>query len=294
MQLHGWNRYSKIRKSRGVSRFLWPLAAHCWVHSLMPFGVLEYNHPIKKVLWGSSEKFAALTTAWWVPELFALAAFLIGWLYILLDNILLEEKTRPLLKDVLIGISLFTFQYWLSGIMFYSEVSRAYILALMSLVATIGFFALDGTMAGFLTSSATAIGGPAIEVVLLWLSSHGWDSGYHYNDTGETGYLPLWACAVYFLGGPANGNLARFFWNLLTEEQVAKKAEPCPVCNDTRRVLCPNCDGVGAYEAMGGTTVNCTSCNGRGFVICRACFDQYDEDPYDIAAIREVVSKMPD
>ena len=36
------------------------------------FGVLEYNHPIKKVLWGS-EKFAALTTAWWVPDLFALA-----------------------------------------------------------------------------------------------------------------------------------------------------------------------------------------------------------------------------
>lgn len=37
------------------------------------FGVLEYNHPVKKVLWGSSEQFAVLTTAWWVPELFAVA-----------------------------------------------------------------------------------------------------------------------------------------------------------------------------------------------------------------------------
>lgn len=93
----------------------------------------------------------------------------------------------------------------------------------------------------------------------------------------------------------ANSNLARWFWNLLTEtEKKDDNPEPCQVCGGTRRVPCPNCDGVGRYVAMGGTTVDCTSCNGRGFVICRTCFDQYDEDPYDIEAIRELMSRMPD
>lgn len=164
----------------------------------------------------------------------------------------------------------------------------------MAISATAGFFVFDATISGFLTSSATAIGGPAIEVVLLWMSSHGWDSGYHYSDTGETGYLPLWACAVYYLGGPANGNLARWIWNSLTENEMENKPNPCPVCNDTRRVMCPNCDGLGTYTAIGGMDVGCTSCNGRGYVICRNCFAQYDEDPYDIEAIREVMSRMPD
>ena len=164
----------------------------------------------------------------------------------------------------------------------------------MAFIANIGFFAFDATKAGFLTSIATAIGGPVIEVVLLWSSTHGWDSGYHYNDTGETGYLPLWACAVYYLGGPANGNLALWIWNILSQEDKVNKQDPCPVCYDTRRVSCPNCDGVGKYTAIGGIDVDCTSCNGRGFVICRNCFDQYDDDPYDIAAIREVISRMPD
>jgi len=164
----------------------------------------------------------------------------------------------------------------------------------MGLVAGVGFFAFDATVAGFLTSSATAIGGPIIEIALLWISSHGWESGYHYNDTGETGYLPLWTCAVYYLGGPANGNLARWIWNSLSQKKVEREADPCLVCNDTRRVSCPNCDGVGKYLAMGEVFVDCTCCNGRGFVICRNCFDQYDEDPYDIETIREVVSRMPD
>lgn len=263
------------------------------------FGVLKYDEPISAALWGT-DAFPALTTAWWVPELFGLAGFLIGWLYILLDVILKspDQAKSPSPPKILVGISIFTLQYWLTGIMFQSQLDRITILNIMSVVAAAGFLVFDGTMAGFITSAATALGGPLIEVGLLSLSLNGiMTGGYHYNDPGETGFFPLWIAPVYFLGGPAVGNLARGFWNALSTSSGVPKKEnqvPCAVCNGTRRVPCPNCDGIGSYVATGGRAVKCTSCRGRGFVMCRACFDRYDEDPYDIDTIRDVMSRMPD
>ena len=281
------------------------------------FGVLRYNEPISLVLWGTPE-FPALTTAWWVPELFGVAGFLIGWLYILLDpaavpedendgsrSFLSTSKYFPSPPKILLGISLFTFQYWWSGILVQEHVDRTTILNLMSVVAAVGFWLLDGTRAGLITSAMTAIGGPLMEVALISCTIQGiLPGGYHYTDLGETGFFPLWIVPVYFLGGPANGNLARGFWNVLSGvssstnnddcTSAATNEEPCSVCLDTRQVPCPNCDGVGAYVATGRRTTTCTSCRGRGCVICRACFNRYDEDPYDIDAIREKMSRMPD
>jgi hypothetical protein len=260
------------------------------------FGVLQYDKPISAILWGN-EMFPVLTTTWWVPELFGLAGFLIGWLYIIFDNALDTPADRidPTPSKVFLGISLFTMQYWLSGILFDYEVDRSVILNIMSIVAALGFVVFDNTATGFIASTATGIGGPLIEVGLIWSATHGYlgSGGYHYNDLGETGFFPLWILPVYFFGGPANGNLARCFWNLLTEGKELE-LPPCNECNDTRRVPCPNCDGVGTYVAMGGKTISCTSCNGRGFVICRDCFDQYGKDPYDIDTIREMMRRMPD
>jgi hypothetical protein len=151
----------------------------------------------------------ALVTAWWVPELFGLAGWLIGWLYISLDAITgtpkdLKEPSPP---KILLGISLFTLQYWLSGVLFAAGVlDRTGILNAMSLYAAIAFILLDGSLAGFLTSAATGIGGPLIEAGLLSLSKSGlMPGGYHYTDLGETGFFPLWIIPVYFLGGPAVG-----------------------------------------------------------------------------------------
>lgn len=283
------------------------------------FGVLQYDQPLTAALWGSVEHPALITTVW-VPELFGLAGFLIGWLYILLDNAGLEDTqninsssnkaasttataTAPSPPKMFMGISYFTFQYWLSGVLYHNGVDRSTILQIESLLAAAGFLALDQSFAGFLTSTATALGGPLIEAGLLSMSRDGnmFGFGYHYSDLGETGFFPLWILPVYFLGGPAVGNLARGIWQALGEElPVAEtKDEPieppgCPVCQDTRRVPCPNCDGIGKYVVMGGRSIVCTSCRGRGFVICRACFDHYGEDPSDIGAIRELVSRMPD
>ena len=57
----------------------------------------------------------------------------------------------------------------------------------------------------------------------------------------------------------------------------------CEFCGDTRAVVCPNCDGVGGYTAMGGVDVACKACRGTGRVVCRDCFTG---DGYDIEGIR--------
>lgn len=272
------------------------------------FGVLQYKQPIGAVLWGSTQ-YPALTTSWWVPPLFGVAGFIIGWLYVVVDTALVSEahllvSKQPSPPRILVAISLFTLQYWLSGVLYQSGVDRTIILNVMSVVAAAGFVTLDATLAGFVTSTATAVSGPLIEAGLLALSKMDnlFAAGYRYTDQGETGFFPLWILPVYFLGGPAVGLLARGIWNTLgdarQEERETKsqtKSLPgCNVCQDTRRVLCPNCDGIGTYVAMGGSTVKCTSCRGRGFVICRNCFSYYDENPEDIEAIRDLMSGMPD
>ncbi|GAX11989.1 hypothetical protein FisN_8Lh083 [Fistulifera solaris] len=266
------------------------------------FGVLHYEHPITAALWSSAEEHPALITAWWVPELFGLAGFLIGWLYIALDAGLSPSSIRPSVPKILGGISLFTFQYWFSGVLVAMGVDRVTILNIMSTMAAMGFVALDGTLAGLVTSTATALGGPLIEICLLSLSQAGMlgENGYAYTDLGETGFFPLWICPVYFLGGPANGNLARGLWNAISDrlgipaEVPSSTVVDCKVCRNTRTVPCPNCDGTGDYIAMGGRRISCTACRGRGFVICRDCFTTYGDDPYDIEAIREKMSRMPD
>lgn len=275
-------------------------------HSL--FGVLTYNTPIVLPILGSIGKGPDLltcVTSLWVPPLFGLAGFIIGWLYIILDTVTTDGtqgQLHPTPSKVLLGISYFTFQYWLSGILFSHGVDRSSILTIMSLLAAGGFYLLDGTTAGFVTSAATAIGGPLIEVGLISSLPESW--AYHYNDVGETGFFPLWIVPVYFLGGPANGNLARGFWNALGSEEETTIAKtfgellgkdqivPCSVCLGTRAVKCPNCDD-GTFVTYGERVV-CNACRGKGRVICRDCFSKYGDDPADIENIRRIMDRIPD
>ena len=110
-------------------------------------------------------------------------------------------------------------------------------------------------------------------------------------DSGESGFFPLQIVPVYFLGGPAVGNLTRCFWNLLSQSESGEKATPaCKVCNDSRALPCPNCDGEGYYVTY-GNQVPCPACKGRGLVICRACFGSYNGDPNDIQARRDTMAR---
>lgn len=302
-------------------------------HSL--FGVLSYETPLVFPILGSvvdgSPELLTCVTTYWVPPLFGLAGFIIGWLYIGLDAALVvgkenddvvddsnnpnaqqqQQQLHPTIPKVLVGISYFTFQYWLSGILFAHGVERTPILILMSSLAAGGFYALDGTLSGFITSAATAIGGPLIEVGLISSLSGSW--GYHYNDAGETGFFPLWIIPVYFLGGPANGNLARAFWNALGDDSdttttaksmiaydeegevptmPVRKRIACSDCQGTRAVQCPNCDD-GTYVTYGERVV-CKACRGKGMVICRSCFSSYGDDPNDIENIRRIMDQILD
>ena len=270
---------------------------------------------------GNGPELLTCVTTYWVPPLFGLAGFLIGWLYIWLDavffaqkqddaaiasdgNTTLNPRLHPSIPKVLIGISFFTFQYWLSGILFAHRFDRSFTLALMGMLAAGGFVALDGTLSGFVTSLATSIGGPLIELGLISFLPGSW--AYHYNDLGETGFFPLWIVPVYFLGGPANGNLARAFWNaldggsgdestrttMMTMAVGENHGIPCPMCEGTRAVPCPNCDD-GTYATYGQRVV-CKACRGKGRVICRSCFDKYGDDPNDIKNIRRIMDRIPD
>ncbi len=281
-------------------------------HSL--FGVLAYNTPLICPIIGTSTNTDALltcVTTYWVPPLFGVAGFLIGWLYILLDAIMeVEEigmsrsrsKPYPTIPKILIGVSYFTFQYWLSGLLFANHFDRTFILVIMSSLAAGGFYGLDRTLSGLVVSTATAISGPLIEIALISFLPESW--AYHYNDSGETGYFPLWIIPVYFLGGPANGNLARAIWNHLgenvnitemTDIQVTTPLltrSSCPICQGTRAVPCPNCDD-GAYITYGQKVI-CRACRGKGRVICRKCFSEYGDDPNDIESIRRIMDQIPD
>lgn len=89
------------------------------------------------------------------------------------------------------------------------------------------------------------------------------------------------------------------------EEEEAAAA--CESCHGSQMAHCPACDGRGRYEVvykipdlpampdgsrpLGRMEVGCSACHGRGTVICRACFAG---DPYDLAAIRELMARKPD
>jgi hypothetical protein len=103
-------------------------------------GVLQYDAPITLMLWGTDSQHPALVTTHWVPGLFGLAAFLIGWLYILFDAYFsktistttedsVHKSSIPSPPTILLGIALFTFQYWWSAVLYHAGVDRIMILS---------------------------------------------------------------------------------------------------------------------------------------------------------------------
>jgi len=168
------------------------------------FGVLEYHQPFNLEI-GES---IILKTALWVPPLFGVAGFLIGFLYLYFDDFFKTDpgRTMPNGPHVLYGISFFAAQYYLSGLLAHGGVGLVPLHSMLALLAVAGFAAFDGTKAGLLVSLATAVGGPAIEIGLV----NGFDM-YHYTAADFYG-IDSWIPWVYFLGGPAVGNLSRALW----------------------------------------------------------------------------------
>jgi hypothetical protein len=168
------------------------------------FGVLEYN-PIGKPIQLAYEGHVMLKTALWVPFLFGFAGFLMSAIVLSLDSALNtnEDVRSPSWPKVLYGISLFSGQYYLSGLLDNSLVDSAQIDVVLKSIAVIGFLLLDRSRAGFALAAATAIGGPLAEIFLINVPNL-----YSYVHPDIFG-IPIWIGWVYFLGAPAVGNLAR-------------------------------------------------------------------------------------
>lgn len=186
------------------------------------FGVLRYHDPAPfAVMLGNVE---LCQTAAWVPPLFGIAGMLIGTLYILLDQALdtKEDRRRVEIWKVLLGIACFIAQYYASGLLLGTHgvlgpgiasgpenfawwlVGASELFLWVTALAHWRFF--DGTKAGIIVAALTALGGPAIEVLLL--NFPGWDL-YAYAAPDLFG-IPTWIAPVYWCGAPAVGNLARF------------------------------------------------------------------------------------
>lgn len=178
------------------------------------FGVLEYNaigKPIQVILGGHT----VLKTASWVPLLFGFAGFLMSGIVLIADNILKtrEETMTPSWPKVLYGISLFSGQYYLSGLLSHASMSSSSIDDIMKIIAFLGFIILDRSRAGLFLAVSTAIGGPLAEIFLI-----NYPHLYQYTTSDLYG-IPIWIPWIYFLGAPAVGNLAR---RLNSDKKIAQ------------------------------------------------------------------------
>jgi len=155
-----------------------------------------------------------LKSAYWVPFLFGVAGVLISQLYDLFDKVLDTEMTKrkPTPWKILYGISAFAAQYYLSGYLDKMGIDTPVIHLTLAVLALVGFRYFDGSKAGFVTSLATAVGGPAIEIALINLAQ-----AYSYTNADIWG-VDSWIPWVYFLGGPAVGNLGRGIANSVLKD----------------------------------------------------------------------------
>ena len=178
-------------------------------------GVLQYSNPLQFYAPGG-ELF--LTTASFTPPLFGLAGIIIGSLYLGLDAALETpvEQRAPSGPKILCGISFFTFQYWLSGLMcgaLHAPLPTMHATMVATMVASWVLF--DRSKTGLLVGVATGIGGPSIEIFLI---NHLHLYSYLHADLwGVDSWIP-W---VYAAGAPAVGNLARGYRMWVTPTKLA-------------------------------------------------------------------------
>jgi hypothetical protein len=124
---------------------------------------------------------------------------------LVLDKIL---QTKPAIRSpswpkTLYGISVFSAQYYLSGLLDYTAVDNIAIHGILAALAAVGFVVFDGSLAGFILGIATAVSGPLAEIFLINVPHL-----YKYTHADFAG-ICSWIPWVYFLGAPAVGNLAR-------------------------------------------------------------------------------------
>lgn len=170
------------------------------------FGVLEYNYfqvTVANPLGGGGDELL-VKSAMWVPFLFAFAGWIMSSIQIVADKYYDTEVEimSPTPWKVLYGISMFSGLYYLSGLLDDRAIDPNTINLILSALAVAGYAIFDGTRAGLVLAVATAISGPVAEIVLT-------SGGLYQYTHADVLKIASWIPPVYFLGGPAVGNLAR-------------------------------------------------------------------------------------
>lgn len=166
------------------------------------FGVLNYAQFNMDLTIGD---WHMLKSAYWVPFLFSFAGLAMSTIILFLDQVLKTktESRNPDWPSVLYCISLFSAQYYLSGALDFLGYDPLLINIILSVMAFVGLRIFDRSLAGALLAVATAVAGPAVEIAIINLTHL-----YSYSHADVLG-ICSWIPSVYFLGGPAVGNLAR-------------------------------------------------------------------------------------
>lgn len=117
------------------------------------------------------------------------------------------SRRSPSWPQVLAGISLFSFQYYLSGLLAAQDWEPNSLTATLLALAAVQFAVFDRSKAGLIVGALTAVGGPLIEVAII----NGLHAYYYTNPDWVDLGIPSWIWAVYLAGAPAVGNLSRRF-----------------------------------------------------------------------------------
>jgi hypothetical protein len=106
-------------------------------------------------------------------------------------------------------------QYYLSGFLDGAlNADPTIINGFLFLYANLGWWVFDRTKANFLLGLATALSGPVAELILI--------NQFHLYSYTHADFFGIcsWIPWVYFLGGPAVGNLARGVYSRLSKQQL--------------------------------------------------------------------------
>eukprot|EP01041_Mallomonas_annulata_P010260 gene10260-21405_t len=167
------------------------------------FGVLHYFGDSAITLSYNGNIF--LKSALWVPILFGVAGLAMSAILMLLDDKCKStlEEMDPDWPKTLYGISFFSGQYYISGLLDSIGAPVPLMHVSLAAIAAAGFLLFDRSAAGLALGAATAIAGPVAEIFLvnrLHLYEY-----THADFVGVCSWIP-W---VYLLGAPAVGNLSR-------------------------------------------------------------------------------------
>eukprot|EP01038_Epipyxis_sp_PR26KG_P005781 gene5781-7979_t len=162
------------------------------------FGVLKYNSIGIPFSIGFN-MITILRSAVWVPLLFGFAGMVMSALILWFDRIFSStiHAKHPSKTKIIYFIILFSFQYFISGLLDYNNVNIIIDHLILSMLAVTGYKLFDASFATIILGICTAIAGPVTEIMLI-----NWFNLYNYANADILGVCS-WIPWVYLLGAPA-------------------------------------------------------------------------------------------